>query len=171
MRGRFCLPGLFPPPPGARHDRTRAGGPQRHCDGWNKTTFCTREVGTELRERGTRAPSLALLARRQRSHERRMDRASRSQSLRWRFVRLSLRDPETEPSHETRSTGTGGSIRWRPFERERMNLVVRNVAKGACLPMMGRQWQECAITGHPPRAWRTRQLDPKRTLNFRVKRW
>jgi hypothetical protein len=47
--------------------------------------------------------------------------------------------------------------------------VVRNVAKGACLPMMGRQWQECAITGHPPRAWRTRQLDPEQTFSLGIR--
>jgi hypothetical protein len=59
-----------------------------------------------------------------RSHERRMDRASRSQWLRWRFMRLSLSDPETRLNRLMRlgSTGTGGSISWRPFERERVTL-------------------------------------------------
>jgi hypothetical protein len=84
-------------PPDHPHRKFLRRGPQRHCDGSNETTYDMREAGTELRERGTRAPSLALLARCQRSHQRRMDNASRSQSLRWRFVRLNLRDPETKP--------------------------------------------------------------------------
>ena len=29
---------------------------QPPCEGWNKTTCCIREDGTDLRERGTRAP-------------------------------------------------------------------------------------------------------------------
>ena len=47
--------------------RSRKPHPPRR-GGSNKPTDGLREVGTELRERGTRAHSLALLARCQRSH-------------------------------------------------------------------------------------------------------
>jgi hypothetical protein len=62
----FCQPIAFGPPTTASA-RTGAGGPQPPREGSNKTTYGMREVGTELRERGTRAPGLALLARCQRS--------------------------------------------------------------------------------------------------------
>ena len=38
-----------------------SGGPRSLCEAGNKTTCRIREVGTDLRKRGTRAPGLALL--------------------------------------------------------------------------------------------------------------
>jgi hypothetical protein len=46
--------------PHTSHENSGSGGPG-HLTSGNKTTCCIREVGTDLRERGTRAPGLALL--------------------------------------------------------------------------------------------------------------
>ena len=65
---------------------------QPPCEGWNKTTCCIREVGTELRERGTRAPGLALLGTVGTAPE--VSCASRAETVRssplprWGFVTL-----------------------------------------------------------------------------------
>ena len=73
-----------------------------------------REVGTQLRKRGTGAKawhSLAPLTDRQRCHERRLESPRLSQLLRWEFVRLfqSLLGDETE----TLSRDWGGRARGR----------------------------------------------------------